>query len=114
MINGNDSSLTSAEVANAHGGDVESSKGTVWDLIVPILTLIVVTVLTIVYTGYVGAMNNASDFNLFFVILDNINLSTALRFGGAAGLIVSMAMAYRHVISGEVTQDQYSKPSSQG
>lgn len=108
-INGNDSSLTSAEVANAHGGDVESSKGTVWDLIVPILTLIVVTVLTMVYTGYVGAMNNASDFNLFFAILDNINLSTALRFGGAAGLIVSMAMAYRHVISGEVTQNQYVK-----
>lgn len=106
-INGHDSSLTSAEVANAHASDVESSKGTVWDLIIPILTLIIVTVLTMTYTGYVGAISSESEFNLFFAILDNINLSTSLRFGGAAGLIVSMVLAYRHVSNGEVTQNQY-------
>ena len=84
-INGNDSS-TSAEVANAHGGDVESSKGTVWDLIVPILTLIVVTVLTMVYTGYIGAMNNTSDFNLFFAILDDIKPINSASLWWSSGI----------------------------
>lgn len=106
-INGNDSSLTHAEVNHTHGSDAQSSKGTVWDLIIPILTLIVVTVVTMAYTGYVGAMDGDSDFNLFFAILDNINLSTALRMGGAVGLIVSMVMACRHVYIGEVTAKQY-------
>ena len=118
-INGNDSSLTNAEAAHAHGADVESSKGTVWDLIIPILTLIIVTVLTMTYTGYLGATSSESEFNLFFAassesefnlfftMLDNINLSTSLRFGGAAGLIVSMVLAYRHVLNGEVTKKQY-------
>ncbi|MDE5978077.1 MAG: Na+/H+ antiporter NhaC family protein [Turicibacter sp.] len=108
-LNGQDSSLTHAEVLNAHEGDGESSKGTVWDLVIPILTLIVVTVATMAYTGYIGAINNESDFNLLFAILDNINLSTALRFGGIAGLIISMGMAYRHVTNGEVTSKQYMK-----
>ena len=106
-LNGNDSSLSRAEVISTHGCEVESSKGTMWELILPILTLIIVTVLTMTYTGYVGAVNGESEFNLFFAILDNIKLSTSLRVGGAAGLIVSMALAYRHVLNGEVTKKQY-------
>ena len=106
-LNGNDSSLSRAEVISTHGCEVESSKGTMWELILPILTLIIVTVLTMTYTGYMGAVNGESEFNLFFAILDNIKLSTSLRVGGAAGLIVSMALAYRHVSNGEVTKKQY-------
>ena len=106
-LNGNDSSLSRAEVISTHGCEVESSKGTMWELILPILTLIIVTVLTMTYTGYMGAVNGESEFNLFFAILDNIKLSTSLRVGGAAGLIVSMALAYRHVLNGEVTKKQY-------
>ena len=106
-LNGNDSSLSRAEVVSTHGCEVESSKGTMWELILPILTLIIVTVLTMTYTGYMGAVNGESEFNLFFAILDNIKLSTSLRVGGAAGLIVSMALAYRHVLNGEVTKKQY-------
>ena len=106
-LNGNDSSLSRAEVVSTHGCEVESSKGTMWELILPILTLIIVTVLTMTYTGYVGAVNGESQFNLFFAILDNIKLSTSLRVGGAAGLIVSMGLTYRHVSKGEVTKKQY-------
>ena len=106
-LNGNDSSLSRAEVISTHGCEVESSKGTMWELILPILTLIIVTVLTMAYTGYVGAVNGESQFNLFFAILDNIKLSTSLRVGGAAGLIVSMGLTYRHVSKGEVTKKQY-------
>ncbi len=106
-LNGNDSSLSRAEVISTHGCEVESSKGTMWELILPILTLIIVTVLTMTYTGYVGAVNGESEFNLFFAILDNIKLSTSLRVGGAAGLIVSMGLTYRHVSKGEVTKKQY-------
>ena len=106
-LNGNDSSLSRAEVISTHGCEVESSKGTMWELILPILTLIIVTVLTMAYTGYVGAVNGESEFNLFFAILDNIKLSTSLRVGGAAGLIVSMGLTYRHVSKGEVTKKQY-------
>ena len=106
-LNGNDSSLSRAEVVSTHGCEVESSKGTMWELILPILTLIIVTVLTMTYTGYMGAVNGESEFNLFFAILDNIKLSTSLRVGGAAGLIVSMGLTYRHVSKGEVTKKQY-------
>lgn len=106
-LNGNDSSLSRAEVISTHGCEVESSKGTMWELILPILTLIIVTVLTMAYTGYVGAVRGESEFNLFFAILDNIKLSTSLRVGGAAGLIVSMGLTYRHVSKGEVTKKQY-------
>ena len=106
-LNGNDSSLSRAEVISTHGCEVESSKGTMWELILPILTLIIVTVLTMTYTGYVGAVHGESQFNLFFAILDNIKLSTSLRVGGAAGLIVSMGLTYRHVSKGEVTKKQY-------
>ena len=106
-LNGNDSSLSRAEVISTHGCEVESSKGTMWELILPILTLIIVTVLTMTYTGYMGAVRGESEFNLFFAILDNIKLSTSLRVGGAAGLIVSMGLTYRHVSKGEVTKKQY-------
>ena len=106
-LTGNDSSLSRAEVISTHGCEVESSKGTMWELILPILTLIIVTVLTMAYTGYVGAVRGESEFNLFFAILDNIKLSTSLRVGGAAGLIVSMGLTYRHVSNGEVTKKQY-------
>ena len=106
-LTGNDSSLSRAEVISTHGCEVESSKGTMWELILPILTLIIVTVLTMAYTGYVGAVRGESEFNLFFAILDNIKLSTSLRVGGAAGLIVSMGLTYRHVSKGEVTKKQY-------
>ena len=43
-LNGNDSSLSRADVVSTHGCDAESSKGTMWELILPILTLIIVTV----------------------------------------------------------------------
>ena len=62
-LNGNDSSLSRAEVVSTHGCDAESSKGTMWELILPILTLIIVTVLTMTYTGYMGAVNGESEFN---------------------------------------------------
>jgi len=107
-INNQDASLTHAEAA-AEKTTIESSKGTVFDLIIPILTLIIVTVCTMAYTGYVGAINSESNFNLFFAILENISLATSLRIGGLAGLIISMALTYRHVAAHEVTLTHYTK-----
>ena len=109
-INGNDSSITQSEISNAHGGDIESSKGTVWDLIFPIVMLIVVTVGAMAYTGIQGSIANPNpEFNFFFNILDHIDLASSLRWGGLAALILSMAMAYRHVQNKEVTTADYAK-----
>ncbi|MGL4373984.1 MAG: Na+/H+ antiporter NhaC family protein [Turicibacter sp.] len=108
-INGMDSSVVSSEVVTTgHGGDVQSTKGSIWDLLLPILTLITVTVGAMAYTGIQGAMATTdSDFNFFFSVLDNIDLATALRYGGMVALIVSMTLALRHVRNGEVTRQQY-------
>lgn len=55
-------------------------------------------------TGIQGAQSVTDpEFNFFFTVLDNIALSKALRYGGMAGLIVSMGLAYRHVLNKEVT-----------
>ncbi len=107
-LNQQDASLTHAE-ATAQEMDAQSSKGSVWDLIAPILTLIIVTVCTMAYTGYTGAINSESDFNLFFAILENISLATSLRIGGLAGLVVSMALTYRHIMAREISFAQYTK-----
>ncbi|HAX72306.1 MAG TPA: sodium:proton antiporter [Firmicutes bacterium] len=110
-LNGNDSSIVSSEVVvEGHGGDIQSTKGSVWDLLLPILTLIVVTVSTMAYTGIQGALATTdADFNFFFTILDNIDLPTSLRIGGGLALVVSMLMAWRHVRNGEVSTQQYRK-----
>ena len=109
-LQGSDSSIVGSELSNPHEKDVESSKGTIWDLILPILTLIIVTVGTMAITGIQGAQSVTDpEFNFFFTVLDNIALSKALRYGGMAGLIVSMGLAYRHVLNKEVTLPDFLK-----
>ncbi len=103
----NDISVMSSEHAQTED-EVSSDKGTVWDLLVPILTLIIVTVGTMIYTGYQGAIaDTTSEFNLFFTILNNIDLYSALRLGGFVAVVVAMLMAFKHVKIKAVTQTDY-------
>lgn len=107
-LKGHDSSTVSSEISGVDEMEIQSSKGTIWDLILPILTLIIVTVGMMVITGIRGALSaTQSDFNFFFSILDHIALSPSLRYGGLAGLIVSMVMTYRHVLKKEITNTDY-------
>lgn len=107
-INGHDSSVTQSELSNGHETEVESSKGTVWDLVLPILTLIIVTVSAMIYTGVQGTIANPNpEFNFFFNVLDHIELAPSLRWGGFVALILTMVMSYRHVRSNEVSLRDY-------
>ena len=107
-INGHDSSVTQSELSNGHETEVESSKGTVWDLVLPILTLIIVTVGAMIYTGVQGTIANPNpEFNFFFNVLDHIELAPSLRWGGFVALILTMVMSYRHVRSNEVSLRDY-------
>ncbi len=109
-LQGNDRSVAHAEQAKLHGnGEVQSSKGSIWDLLIPIVTLTGITVATMFYTGFRGAMMEASEYNLFFNILDHLDLSVSLLAGGFAGLVAAMGMTLRHVKNGEVTGTQYGR-----
>lgn len=107
-INGQDSSITQSELSSTHETEVESSKGTVWDLVLPILTLIIVTVGAMAYTGVQGTIANPNpEFNFLFNVLDHIDLAPSLRWGGLAALLLTMVMSYRHVRSNEISIRDY-------
>ncbi len=110
---GHDKSVMSSERSEDTG--VTSSKGTVWDLLLPILALIIVTVGMMGYTGYQGAITDTtSQFDFFFTILNHIDLYTALRVGGFVALVISMVMALRHVKLGEVSKKDYTNALVEG
>ncbi|MCL2601126.1 MAG: hypothetical protein FWD88_08095, partial [Treponema sp.] len=90
--------------------DVESGKGTVWDFWIPIISLVIATVGTMIITGTQAstAENFAAD-GVVYSIMDNMSLSMSLLLGGIAGGAAAMYLGLRHVKAGEVTMPQYKK-----
>lgn len=75
----------------------ESDNGKIYDLIVPILTLIVVTIIAMLVTGY---NNSAIKENLsIFSLLENTDVGLSLDFGGIAGLIAALYSPIRQKIA---------------
>jgi len=92
------------------GDEGSSSKGTVWDFWLPIISLTAATVITMFVTGLQGssAVQIAED-GIVYAILDNMSLSMSLLLGGIAGIVSSLYIGARHLKSGEVTKNQYLK-----
>ncbi|MBR5145182.1 MAG: Na+/H+ antiporter NhaC family protein, partial [Clostridia bacterium] len=63
-----------------------STKGTIWDLIVPIVVLIVGAVLGMIYTG--GGFDGETIIDAF----TNCDAPTALNYGAFAGLLTALLM----------------------
>lgn len=115
-LNGRDSSIANEGGAKAHGHhealatEVQSSKGTLWDLVVPIAVLTVGTITAMGYTGFRGAMGNEVEYyGMLYNILNNLDLPTSLLIGGFAGVVTAMAMTLRHVKYGEISIAQYGR-----
>lgn len=70
-----------------------SKKGTVGDLVWPIITLIVATIGFMAWTGYEGAEGNVT----LMEILDNTDVSKSLFYGGVLGFIVAIILFFRQV-----------------
>jgi len=106
---GRDSSITSSASSELEG-KAQASTGTVWDLVTPILVLTIATIGTMLISGYQGAMNDgASPYNLFYAMLDHIDLALSLIVGGITGASTAMIMTYRHVKAKEVTTQEFTK-----
>ena len=106
-LEGRDSSIAHNEVLTTNEEkEIRSKQGTVWDLVLPILVLTLGTIFAMFFTGYLGVEAD-STYNLFYNILDHIDLPASLLIGGLLGLITSMVMTYRHIKLKEITKKQY-------
>lgn len=70
-----------------------SSKGTVGDLIWPIIALIIGTISAMFWTGYEAIEGNAS----ILAIFENTDVSKSLILGGMLGLVVALGLFFRQV-----------------
>lgn len=70
----------------------QSDKGSVGDLVWPIVALIVGTVGSMLWTGY-----NASEGNVtIFTIFENTDVTASLLYGGLLGTLVSLILFFNH------------------
>lgn len=95
LINKNFKIMNKFEVSCENGKDIslieksESSKintnGTVWDLIIPMLSLIIGALFIILQTG--GAFSGQTD---IFEIIRNANIDLSLNFGSMLAILISI------------------------
>lgn len=99
----------SEETSESEGSEEEtSSKGTVWDLILPVLVLTVVTLFVMFRSGYNDSpLEQVQEHGIFYAMLDNIDLSLSLALGGLSGVFTAMVLTVRHVFSGEIKWSSY-------
>ncbi|CAM2959358.1 Na+/H+ antiporter NhaC family protein [Vibrio rarus] len=75
--------------------DIEQSpNGSVLDLILPIITLIVATVLAMMYTGGLALADDGQSFTVLRAF-ENTDVGTSLIYGGVIGLVVALATVWR-------------------
>lgn len=70
-----------------------SKKGTIGDLIWPILALVVGTVGSMLWTGYSATEGEATILKIF----ENTDVAKSLILGGLFGLVVTLLLFFRHV-----------------
>ncbi|MGA2655553.1 MAG: Na+/H+ antiporter NhaC family protein [Gammaproteobacteria bacterium] len=70
----------------------EYDNGFVYDLIIPIVTLIIATVFSLLFYGYVNIGDNPIS---FFTLLENTDVALALVTGASTGLLVTLILYCR-------------------
>jgi tetracycline resistance efflux pump len=70
-----------------------SKKGTVGDLVYPIISLVIGTVLSMLWTGYKATEGKMTLFTIF----ENTDVPTSLLYGGIFGLIVMFILLAKHL-----------------
>jgi len=94
--------MTTGEVVDRSKGEVlgnlkeklpVSKKGTVGDLVLPIVALVVGTVASMFWTGYKAIEGRATLFSIF----ENTDVPASLLYGGIFALIVTMSLFVRHL-----------------
>lgn len=70
-----------------------SSKGTVGDLVWPIIALVIGTVGSMIWTGSQAVEGKAT----LLAIFENTDVATSLLYGGLLGLVVTLSMFFRQV-----------------
>ncbi|MFD2215924.1 Na+/H+ antiporter NhaC family protein [Metabacillus endolithicus] len=75
-----------------------SDKGTIGNLVWPILSLIIGTVASMLYTGY-SAIEDKSAVDIF-AIFENTDVSASLLYGGLFGLAITIILFFSRGISG--------------
>ncbi|TYS14728.1 Na+/H+ antiporter NhaC family protein [Rossellomorea vietnamensis] len=75
-----------------------SEKGTVGDLIWPIIALIAGTVSAMLWTGYQAVAADGGEASLL-AIFENTDVSTSLLYGGLFGLLVALIFFFRQMSS---------------
>lgn len=76
-----------------------SDSGKIRELVVPIVTLFVATLITMFWTGY-GAIEGKKT---FITIFGEADVSKSLLYGGIIGLIVTFLFFRRHIGKGKLT-----------
>lgn len=77
------------EILGAIEGLPEYDNGFVYDLIIPIVTLIVATIFSLLFYGY---LNIKDEPLTFFALLENTDVALALVSGAIIGLIVTLLL----------------------
>ncbi len=75
---------------NSEVEDEEETKGTVWDMIVPVIALIVFSILAMLHNG--GFWGEDPAYHTIAAAFGNCSASPALVLGGFAGLVVAFLM----------------------
>ncbi|OOF13111.1 Na+/H+ antiporter [Salinivibrio sp. PR932] len=78
-------------------GIEESEHGTVSDLVLPIVVLVVATISAMLYTGAQALAGDDVSFSVLGAF-ENTDVGMSLLMGGAAGLIVALAMTIKQGI----------------
>ncbi len=77
-----------AEIFKALESKDEGGKGSVWDLVAPVLVLIISCILGLIYSG--GFFSEGEAYRSFMVAFSNADASKGLVYGAFAGLIFSI------------------------
>ncbi|GAD79337.1 Na+/H+ antiporter NhaC family protein [Vibrio ezurae] len=79
--------------------DIEqSAKGSVADLILPIVTLTVATIVAMMYTGGMALSANGNEFTVLGAF-ENTDVGSSLIYGGIVGFVVALGTVLRQRIS---------------
>ena len=76
-----------------------SSRGRVSDLIIPVVTLVVATTVSLVLTGTAELAADGQAFSILGAF-ENTDVASSLVYGGLVGLVVTMIRMVRHDLDG--------------
>lgn len=85
----------------------DTGKGSVADLVVPVVVLVIATVGGLIGTGAEELVSAGKPFSVLGAF-ENTNVANSLLFGGIVGLVVSFLMLSRQRVAGERVKEAFS------